>query len=529
MLFNSLEFIFYFLPLTLALFYLARYYWGMVAAQSVLILASLFFYGWWNPNYVPLVLISITGNYLLGQAIQSRRSTHAASAKPAIIALLSSGIALNLLALGYFKYTLFFAENFGHLLGTDFILQTIVLPLAISFFTFQQIAYLVDCYKGLVEPGQTRFHHYCLFVLFFPQLIAGPIVHHREIIPQFLRAHEKRINWHFISVGISIFFVGLFKKVVLADTMASFADPVFADPAFADPAVSAIGGASTVAPIVAWGAILAYTLQIYFDFSGYSDMAFGLACLFGIQLPFNFLSPYRSANIGEFWRRWHITLGRFFRDYIYIPLGGGRANLWRVQLNVLAVMLLCGLWHGASWTFVLWGLAHGSGMAVANLWAGTKVRFSLSSRLDSSRLYRALSVVTTFAFVVLCWVLFRCDSAAQARAFYSVLFALDMTQLAVDVQVYLKAMADWLVNLPSTNSVNIRPNHNWANWVLLSLGIVFLAPNAFSLFMEDHEGRLRIGGQAFSLPKAVLVGSVAAYAIAIVFTATASDFIYFIF
>ncbi|MFQ5488405.1 MAG: MBOAT family O-acyltransferase, partial [Gammaproteobacteria bacterium] len=338
MLFHSYGFIFLFLPLTLLGFFLLGRYGLLRWALAWLVLASLTFYGWWNVEYLFLLLASIVVNYLLGRALApSQRTT--ASAR----VLLAIGIGLNLALLAYFKYAAFIVGNFNQLLGSDYRVHEIVLPLAISFFTFQQIAYLVDAYYGRAQ--EYSFLNYSLFVSFFPQLIAGPIVHHREMMPQFEGRRIFRFSYEDMDVGLLIFCIGLFKKVLLADGMAQFSEPVFA----------AAAGGLELSFFEAWGGALAYTLQIYFDFSAYSDMAIGLAWMFGIRLPLNFASPYKAINIIEFWRRWHMTLSRFLRDYLYIPLGGNRKGRERRHLNIMATMLLGGLWHGAAWTFVVWG------------------------------------------------------------------------------------------------------------------------------------------------------------------------------
>ena len=338
MLFNSYTFVFLFLPLT------ALGFWGLAsrvgrrAAIAWLVLCSLFFYAYWNPVYLALLGVSIAMNFGIGYALGGG-DAHTRGRQ----GLLALGVAGNLGLLGYFKYANFFVDTLNDLTGATVHLAPIMLPLAISFFTFQQIAYLIDAYKGLTS--EHNFLDYCLFVTFFPQLIAGPIVHHKEMLPQFARHGAFHFDPENVSAGATMFLIGLCKKVVLADSVAQFANPVF-DGAFAGqpPAFAA-----------AWLGSLAYTFQLYFDFSGYSDMAVGLGRIFGIRLPLNFNSPYKSRNFLELWRRWHMTLSRFLRDYLYIPLGGGKRGPSRRALNLLITMLLGGLWHGAAWTFVFWG------------------------------------------------------------------------------------------------------------------------------------------------------------------------------
>ncbi|MFQ5643316.1 MAG: MBOAT family O-acyltransferase [Thiogranum sp.] len=394
MLFNSYIFIFLFLPVVLAGFYLIGARGHHRVAISWLVGASLFFYGWWNPVYLGLILGSILFNYATGVALGSN---HSGKRK----GILTFGVAVNLGLLGYFKYANFFVDNINGLFGSAFHLETIILPLAISFYTFQQIAYLVDAYRG--ETREYSFLHYCLFVTFFPQLIAGPIVHHKEMLPQFARDIVYRLNLEHLAIGLTIFIIGLFKKVVLADSMAVYATPVF------DAAEQGI----SLTLLEAWGGALAYTLQLYFDFSGYSDMAIGLARMFGILLPLNFSSPYKAVNIIDFWRRWHITLSRFLRDYLYIPFGGNRKGKARRYVNLMATMLLGGLWHGAGWTFVLWGALHGFYLTVNHAWHA--LRRSAGRDLQNPS-WPGLAAARTFTFVavVVSWVIFRAESLGGA-------------------------------------------------------------------------------------------------------------------
>ena len=370
MLFNSFEFIALFLPITAVLYFLCVRYFGIESAIGVLVVASLFFYAYWNPIYIVLILISIAVNYFFGTRLLSgdERSSKF---------FLAVGVSINLLLLGYFKYANFFVENVNALSGTDFHLKTIVLPLAISFFTFQQISYLVDAKQG--KTSEYNFLHYCLFVCFFPQLIAGPIVHHKEMLPQFARSNALSPRWSNVAIGLSIFAIGLFKKTVIADSLSRYVGPVYDDPA----------AAASLDFFVAWGSTLAYTFQLYFDFSGYSDMAIGSARIFGITLPVNFFSPYKAVNIIDFWRRWHITLSRFLRDYLYIPLGGSRGGKARRYGNLLVTMLLGGLWHGAGWTFVIWGALHGAYLVINHGWR--RLLDVIGFKHTSTVVYRAFS------------------------------------------------------------------------------------------------------------------------------------------
>ncbi len=383
MLFNSRIFVLGFLPAALSGFLLVARIVGTRAALVWLVAASLFFYAWWQPVFLVLLMGSIGVNFGIGTRLSGPRAKR----------WLAGGLAFNLLLLGYFKYRGFFAS----LLGMGEI--AVVLPLGISFFTFQQVMFLVDRYRGQLPPA-TKFLDYISFVAFFPHLIAGPIVRPRDIIPQFqvlapLRGWQSRLE-----DGLELFLLGLAKKIVLADSFAQFADPGFAAAAAHEP----------LTLIEAWVALLAYALQIYFDFSGYSDMAIGLAKMFGIKFPRNFESPYQARNIADFWRRWNITLSAFLRDYLYIPLGGNRKGEARRVANVMATMLLGGLWHGAALKFLLWGGLHGLYLTLHGWFA------RLGLRLPAP-LARALTLLA----VLLAWVPFRAQNFSTAAGFYKAL------------------------------------------------------------------------------------------------------------
>jgi len=391
MLFNSYVFILLFLPITLGGFYLLGVLGQRRAVIGWLVLASLVFYGWWNLAYLFLILGSVLFNYGIGSAISRTRSKR----HPGL--LLGLGVAGNLALLGYFKYTDFLIVNLSAAAGLDWAPLQIVLPLAISFFTFQQIAFLVDTCRG--EAREYDLLRYFLFVTFFPQLIAGPIVHHKEMMPQFGSSRLGRLCSENLAVGVTIFFIGLFKKVILADTAALYATPVFD--------AAEVGRA--VGFFAAWQGVLAYTAQIYFDFSGYCDMAIGLGRMFGIRLPLNFDSPYKACSIIDFWRRWHMTLSRFLRDYLYIPLGGGRCGPARRYLNLTIVMLLGGLWHGAGWTFVAWGGLHGLYLMVNHLWRRLR-RHALMAPTCPGPMEAWAGRYLTLLSVVIAWVFFRAES-----------------------------------------------------------------------------------------------------------------------
>jgi alginate O-acetyltransferase complex protein AlgI len=398
MLFNSYVFIAAFLPIVwCGYFVLVR--WGADRQGQVwLLAASLYFYGWWNIANVPVLLASITFNFFIGRLIGAT----CARGIGRVRALLAIGVCANLALLVYFKYSAFIVMNVTALTGIDFAVQAVVLPLAISFFTFQQIAYLVDAASG--DAGDYDFVDYCLFVTFFPQLIAGPIVHHREMMDQFRRPARLRLNAAAFATGCTFFTIGLFKKVVIADNLAPLADQTFA--------VSAQGAA--LSAVAAWHGVTAYTLQLYFDFSCYSDMAVGLGLMFGIRLPYNFNSPYQATNIIDFWRRWHMTLSRFLRDYLYVPLGGNRQGPSRRYVNLMATMVLGGLWHGAGWTFLIWGALHGAYLMVNHAWLMLRARLGLTQSFGSLGVWTGRLV--TLLAVMVGWVFFRAPDVNGAVA-----------------------------------------------------------------------------------------------------------------
>lgn len=381
MLFNSAVFIFLFLPIVVGGFYflLRQHQYRLI--NIWLIIASLFFYGYWNIKYVPLILFSVLFNYFMGKCISfcvSYRKKY----------LLFFAVAVNLCLLGYFKYADFLIDNVNLFVNSHFSHLNIVLPLAISFFTFQQIAYVVNCYQNNIN-GQ-GFLKYLLFVTFFPQLIAGPIVNYKEMVPQFEKYDEKKINYESIFRSLCLFWGGLFKKVIIADYFAFYATYGF-------------DNAYSLTCDRAWAASLSYTLQIYFDFSGYCDMAMGIAGFFGIVLPLNFNAPYKSLNIQDFWRRWHITLSRFLLNYLYIPLGGSKKGEIRTIINIAVVFLLGGLWHGAAYTFVIWGGLHGAFLIIYRLWLKT-----------GCHLNKFLAWFLTFNCVNIAWVFFRANNLKSA-------------------------------------------------------------------------------------------------------------------
>jgi len=377
MLFNSYEFIFLFLPITFFVYFFLNSKRLTEISKGFLVFSSLFFYSWWNIVYLPIILVSMLFNYVLGNSLSKDDVKKSVKKK----SLLIFGIVANLSLLAYFKYADFFIENVNLVVGSEIPLLHLALPLAISFFTFQQIAYLVDSYRQ--ETNEYDFLNYALFVTFFPQLIAGPIVHHKEMMPQFANVYNKVKKYRNIALGLFIFSMGMFKKVVIADTFAVWATKGF-------------DVAQTLNFFEAWTTSLAYTFQLYFDFAGYTDMAIGAALLFNIKLPINFNSPYKALDIQDFWRRWHMTLSRFLRDYVYIPLGGNKKGSFRTYNNLLATFVLGGFWHGAGWTFIFWGFLHGIALAIHRIW------HNLGFQLP-----KVIAWIITFNFVNIAWVFFR--------------------------------------------------------------------------------------------------------------------------
>jgi len=380
MLFSSFTFIAIYLPLVVYSFFLCPKYLGENSSKIFLILASLFFYAYWNPIYLPLLLCSILFNYVISNKIRSKKS------KP----LLWTGITSNILLLGYFKYMDFFIENINFLLATEWPLLKIILPLGISFFTFQQIAYLIDSHHA--KTDRHSFLDYSLFVAFFPQLIAGPIVHWKEMMPQFSDINRHCFNADNFLKGTNIFILGFFKKILIADNLAYLSDAIFNDTSSLDLVNSWLGG-------------ICFMFQIYFDFSAYSDMAIGIALMMNIKLPVNFNSPYKARNINDFWNRWHITLTRWFFQYMFIPITAFLTkkrntqtgmNLFVLTQVILIVFFLSGLWHGAAWTFIIWGTMHGLALVAYRLWQASHLS-----------MHKYIAKTLTVIFLIIAAVVFR--------------------------------------------------------------------------------------------------------------------------
>jgi alginate O-acetyltransferase complex protein AlgI len=452
MLFNSFSFLFAFLPITAIVFFaLARK--NSAWAAGWLACASLFFYGWWSFRYIPLLVGSIGFNYWAGWRIGH-------STGPVRLRLLVVALVANLSLLAYFKYADFYISSFNFLAHANLPALNIILPIGISFFTFTQIAFLVDTYQGKVK--EYRFVHYLLFVTYFPHLIAGPVLHHKEMMPQFDKAETYRPLASNISVGLSIFIIGLAKKVLIADNLASHAAFVF-------------DKSDTPSLLIAWGGVLAYTFQLYFDFSGYSDMAIGLSRVFGVKLPLNFNSPYKASNIVDFWRRWHMTLSRFLRDYLYIPLGGNRSGPARRHINLMITMVLGGLWHGAGWNFVIWGTLHGAYLIANHTWLAlaSHIRFP-----SSTKTWKLIAGLITFISVCFAWVFFRATDLPKAIGIAQGMLGIFGIGIPESIGYHFGALKplleQWGVVFYLGGGARFIQTFSW---VLFAGAIVFLLPN----------------------------------------------------
>jgi alginate O-acetyltransferase complex protein AlgI len=471
-LFTTATFAFLYLPIVLVGYYLLgrrSHTW----AAGWLFAASVFFYGYWMPAFTMLLLGSIVANFVAGARIAASvaRSRHSR-------AWLIAGVVFNLGLLAYFKYANFFVDNFNAALGTHWRLAEVILPIGISFYSFTQIAFLVDTWSRKVN--EARKIHYGLFVTFFPHLVAGPVLHHAQMMPQFADPSVYRFDGARFWGGLTIFAIGLFKKVVLADGVAPYADAIF----------KPVDGGLMPSSAEAWVGALAYTFQLYFDFSGYSDMAIGLSWMFNIRLPFNFDSPYKARNISDFWRQWHITLSHFLRDYLYVPLGGNRRGKVRRYLNLSVTMVLGGLWHGASWSFVLWGTLHGTYLVLNHAFRAATDRMGWSPALDGSKVFQVAAWALTFVSVVVAWVFFRAETLSGAFRMLQAMVALE--PVGIDQGVLL-----WNAGLHYVTALY---------WCLV-LGVASVAlPNSnqigkrvLDLLGNHTEWRPIVGGAAFAL------------------------------
>lgn len=477
MLFSSYQFIFIYLPIVfLGFFWIAKSSYRLAALW--LAAASVFFYGFWNPKFILLLLSSIFFNYGIGYAIG-----HAQGARKNAKILLIAAIAADLALLGIFKYKNFFITSVNSITGLGFPTADIVLPLGISFFTFTQIAFLVDVYRGIAR--EYNFIHYLLFVTYFPHLIAGPVLHHKQMMPQFASLSTYRMNADNITMGLTIFIIGLAKKVLLADSFAEYATPMF----------DAARDGTSPQFFVAWIGSLSYALQLYFDFSGYSDMAIGLSKLFGVDLPINFNSPYKAHNIIEFWRRWHMTLSQFLRDYLYIPLGGNRNGRIRRHINLMITMLLGGLWHGANWTFVLWGGLHGAYLVINHAWLTAKIRIGFSSS-NPTVVSKILGIALTFISVTVAWVFFRSESLDAAirviqgmSGWNGVSFPSALAQLSHYLPPSSKFNGFFAISNNNLGYLTNDPLWFVFSILLFGLVVVFIFPNSSTITQRIHNLR----------------------------------------
>ena len=512
MLFSSSIFLFLFLPAVLLGFYGLRRLVGFREARLFLILASLFFYGYWNPVYIFLILGSIAANLWLARAIVGS----AESSVPNRRALVC-GVLFNLALLGYFKYSIFIANSFVMFASGEPLFLQITLPLAISFFTFQQVAFLVDVYKDPTLLRSTGWESYLLFVTFFPQLIAGPIVHHKALVPQLNEDTLGKVVSSTVTLGIGIFLLGLAKKTLLADQLGQISGPVF----------ERLASGTDLGAVEAWLGILVYTFRLYFDFSAYSDMAFGLGLLFGVILPINFFSPYKAGNINDTWQRWNITLGNFFGHYVFRPLGGRKRGHLVTVRNLMVIMLLSGVWHGAGWNYLLWGVMQGLAMGVGFLWPYAMAAMGLSTWRDHAWYSRCFAIPLTFAFWVLSLVAFRVTDTDDVWRFYGSLFSLSWAdvmeawaRLGLDVTRIVDAAAGAASFRSSSELHSVLA-------LLICFPLVFAAPNVFQFFGVTRNGR--IGAAGVSAWQGLWVGVLAALAAAQVIGGNSNEFIYFAF
>ena len=505
MLFNSYEFLFVFLPITWFLWFTCCKTKKASLTILVLTVASFVFYSWWNPIFILLLLFSIVFNFVFGVWVSPvKKALFYVDNPKTRKLLLVIGIAVNLGLIGYFKYFNFFMATIADAIGFTWQTAKIFLPLGISFFTFQQIAWLVDSFKGdtpemAADRGVwNQLNKYALFVAFFPQLIAGPIVNHKELIPQLQNQQTFKVNWHNVATGLALISIGLFKKVVIADALS----PLVAN---------GFDNNFTLTFFEAWLIAFAYTFQLYFDFSGYSDMAVGLGKMFNIDLPINFKSPYKTTSIIDFWRCWHITLSCWLRDYLYIPLGGNRKGESRRYINLFMTMLLGGLWHGAAWTFVFWGFLHGLYLCINHLWRKLKIPMP-----------KTLAWLITFAAITVAWIFFRAPDIARALSILESMLGLNGFYAA-----------DWLVNI--FNGLGFSGVHAFAELKRPIIMAAYLGKNAIFIMLlfvvvlcfrnsnEIVKARLKIP----QIRYAIFYGL--CFAIAIGYFFRVSEFLYFQF
>ena len=449
MLFNSFVFAFVFLPIVFVVYFALGKLQNKSIATLFLVASSLYFYSFYNITFLYLITVSMLVNYSIGYVLLKTTRYKRT--------ILTAGVVYNIAVLCYFKYADFFIANFNALFKQDVALLYIALPLGISFITFQQIAYLVDIYRGDIE--QSKLSSYLAFSTFFPQLIAGPIVNHKDVIDDYENPRSKKFNAENVSKGLFIFLIGLVKKIVIADTFAIWVGDGFTN-------------YEQLTFSEAWFVIVAYTIQLYFDFSGYCDMAIGLALMFNIRIPINFNSPYKARNIHEFWRRWHMTLNRFLTKYVYFPLGGSRKGEMITWLNIMIVFFISGFWHGAGWTFIIWGLLHGAASVFLRIIKKyTKLQFPF-----------LFSWFVTFLFIVLARVYFRSDTVEQAHHMFGTLFTPDWASvsafLSTPSELFAQAAAIDVFNVPLNTPAILVVG------LVLMLVICFFAKNSIELLEQ---------------------------------------------
>lgn len=446
MLFNSFEFIFIFLPIVLIVYYALNKMRLIKISQTWLVMASLYFYSIWEISFLPVILTSILFNYSIGTTL-----TEKFKLKIDKKMLLVFGIVGNLAILCYYKYFNFIIDNINTIFHQNFNTMNIIMPLAISFFTFQQIAYLVDSYNG--KTKEYNLLSFSLFVLFFPKLMQGPITRAEEFMPQLSSLRTKVLNWKNLSLGLFLFSVGLFKKVVFADMLSKLT-------AFG------YGNLESLTFLESWITVLSYTFQIYFDFSGYTDMAIGIGIMFNINLPQNFNNPYFAKDIQDFWRRWHITLSRCLKDYVYIPLGGNRKGGFRTYLNVFIVFLVCGIWHGANWTYIIWGIMHGIASIINRAYKILKIELPL-----------VVSWLMTFIFVCFSWIYFSAPNIESAN------------------KLFIKCLSIANFDLPKIYGFDMRFRSSGNSWdmisiILIPLMLFFVFNNFFRNKLENFQPKI---------------------------------------
>ena len=490
MLFNSYEFIFAFLPISFFVYFYLNSKRLTTASKGWLVFTSLFFYSWWNIIYLPLILMSILFNYVITNTmIEYDESKKKYFSKKS---LLQIGLLFNIGLLVYFKYMDFFISNTNSLINTDIGLLHLALPLAISFFTLQQIAYLVDSYEGLVK--ERNFLDYTIFVTFFPQLIAGPIVHHKEMMPQFANVRNKVKNYKNIAMGLFIFSIGLFKKVVIADTFAVWATQGF-------------DVATTLNLFEAWATSLSYTFQLYFDFSGYTDMAIGAALLFNIKLPINFNSPYKATGMIDFWQRWHITLSSFITTYIYTPIVRSfeKLTFHKAMFATFITFFIAGLWHGASWMFIIFGSLHGIGLVVNQYWKKRKIKLN-----------KVFAWFITFNFVNITFIFFRAKEWGDAIKVLRGMIGVDGITLPISLANKFIFLQDYGISFGAYLN-HINGSNGTVKWLILGFIIILIFNNSIEKINE-----FKLNFYSLSL-------SITLFIVAILSIRSNSEFLYFNF